>query len=137
MTFSDVLDFPSGEIFGKSKQGLSKWGLCLKRSNSSKNAPFVAISALPPWLWGAEELVPIGPEKAPIGPEKARFPRKDSQAILRAKKQPRAKNKPQRSPANPLATPPQVPQNPLKKGNSRPRTPSKKGPPEVPRAPSR
>ena len=39
--------------------------------SSSPKGPFGAISALPPWLWGAEELVPIGPEKAPIGPEKA------------------------------------------------------------------
>ena len=40
-------------------------------------------------MWGAEELVPIGPEKTPRGPEKAptspekaRFPRKDFPPIF-------------------------------------------------------
>ena len=58
---------------GKSKGGLSKEGLGPKGANWAQKGPFGAISALPPWLctpWGAEELVPIGPEKAPIGPEK-------------------------------------------------------------------
>ena len=56
---------------GKSKRGLSKGGLGPKGANWAQKGPFRAISALPSWLWGAEELVPIGPEKAPIGPEKA------------------------------------------------------------------
>ena len=56
---------------GKSKRGLSKGGLGPKGANWAKKGLFGAISALPSWLWGAEELVPIGPEKAPIGPEKA------------------------------------------------------------------
>ena len=55
---------------GKSKGGLSKGGLGPKGANWAKKGPFGPISALPPWLWGAEELVPIGLEKAPIGPEK-------------------------------------------------------------------
>ena len=74
---------------GKSKGGLSKGGLGPKVANWAQKGPFGAISALPPWLWGAEELVPIGPEKAPIGPEKvpicpkkARFRRKDFPPIL-------------------------------------------------------
>ena len=74
---------------GKSKGGLSKGGLGPKGANWAKKAPFGAISALPPWLWGAEEFVPIGPEKAPIGPEKvpicpekARFRRKDFPPIF-------------------------------------------------------
>ena len=69
---------------GKSKGGLSKGWLGPKGANWAKKGPFGALSALPPWLWGAEELVPIGPEKAPIGPEevpicpeKTRFHRKD------------------------------------------------------------
>ena len=76
-------------ISGKSKGGLSKGGLGPKGANWAKKGPFGAISALPPWLWGAEELVPIGPEKAPIGPEKvpicpekARFRRKDFPPIF-------------------------------------------------------
>ena len=52
---------------GKSKQGLSKRGLGPKGADWAKKGPFGGISALPPWLWGEEELVPIGPEKAPIG----------------------------------------------------------------------
>ena len=40
-------------------------------------------------------------------------------------------NRHQRSPANPLATPPQVPRSPLKKSNSRPE-PLKISPPEPP-----
>ena len=74
---------------GKSKRGLSKGGLSPKGANRAKKGPFGAISALPPWLWGAEELVPIGPEKAPtspemapICPEKARFSRKDFPPIF-------------------------------------------------------
>ena len=74
---------------GKSKGGLSKGGLGPKGANWAKKGPFGAISALPPWLWGAEELVPIGPEKAligpekvPICPEKARFRRKDFPPIF-------------------------------------------------------
>ena len=74
---------------GKSKGGLSKGGLGPKGANWAKKGPFGAISALPPWLWGAEELVPIGPEKAPIGPEKvpicpekARFRGKDFPPIF-------------------------------------------------------
>ena len=77
------------EKLGKSKGGLSKGGLGPKGANWAKKGPFGAISALPPWLWGAEELVPIGPEKAPIGPEKvpicpekARFRRKDFPPIF-------------------------------------------------------
>ena len=74
---------------GKSKGGLSKGGLGPKGANWAKKGPFGSISALPPWLWGAEELVPISPEKAPIGPEKvpicpekARFRRKDFPPIF-------------------------------------------------------
>ena len=74
---------------GKSKWGLSKRGLSPKGANWAKKGPFGAISALPPWLWGAGELVPIGPEKAPtspemapICPEKARFSRKDFPPIF-------------------------------------------------------
>ena len=66
---------------GQSKQGLSKRGLGPKGANWAKKAPFGAISPLPPWLWGEEELGPmgpheprIGPGKGPIGPERARFP---------------------------------------------------------------
>ena len=62
--------FHRPKSFGKSKGGLSKEGLGPKGANWAKKGPFGATSALPPWLWGAEELVPIGPEKAPIGPEK-------------------------------------------------------------------
>ena len=76
-------------LSGKSKGGLSKGGLGPKGANWAKKGPFGAISALPPWVWGAEELVPIGPEeaptgpeKAPISPEKARFPRKDFPPIF-------------------------------------------------------
>ena len=58
------------EVLQYSKGGLSKGGLGPKGANWAKKGSFGAISALPPWLWGAEELVPIGPEKAPIGPEK-------------------------------------------------------------------
>ena len=82
-----VLSF--GTFSGKSKGGLSKGGLGPKGANWAKKGPFGAISALPPWLWGAEELVPIGPEKAPIGPEKvpicpekARFRRKEFPPIF-------------------------------------------------------
>ena len=74
---------------GKSKRGLSKGGLSPKGANRAKKGPFGAISALHPWVWGAEELVPIGPEKAPtspemapICPEKARFSRKDFPPIF-------------------------------------------------------
>ena len=74
---------------GKSKGGLSKRGLGPKGANWAKKGPFGAISLLPPWRWGAEESVPIGPEKAPIGPEKdpispekAGFPRKDFPPIF-------------------------------------------------------
>ena len=74
---------------GKFKGGLSKGGLGPKGANSAQKGPFGAISALPPRLWGAEDLVPIGPEKAPIGPEKvpicpekARFRRKDFPQIF-------------------------------------------------------
>ena len=77
------------KISGKSKGGLSKGGLGPKGAKWAKKGPFGAISALPPWLWGAEELVPIGPEKAPIGPEKvpicpekARFRGKDFPPIF-------------------------------------------------------
>ena len=76
-------------LSGKSKGGLSKRGLGPKGANWAKKGPFGAISPLPPWRWGAEESVPIGPEKAPIGPEKdpispekARFPRKDFPPIF-------------------------------------------------------
>ena len=64
--------------------GLSKRRLGPKGTNWAKKGPSGAISAPVPWLWGAEEVVPIGPEKpptdpeqAPICPEKARFSRKD------------------------------------------------------------
>ena len=74
---------------GKSKRGLSKGGLSPKGANWGKKGPFGAISALPPWLWGAEELVLIGPEKAPtsperapICPERARFSGKDFPPIF-------------------------------------------------------
>ena len=79
-----VCDPPCPSLSGKSKGGLSKGGLGPKGANWAKKGPFGATSALPPWVWGAEELVPIDPEKAPTGlekapisPEKARFPRKD------------------------------------------------------------
>ena len=71
------------------KGGLAKGGLARKAPIGPKKGPFGAISALPSRLWGAEELVPIGPEKAPIGPEKApicpekaRFSRKDFPPIF-------------------------------------------------------
>ena len=80
--------FPGGRL-GKSKWGLSKRGLGPKGANWAKKGPFGASSALRPWLWGAEELVPISPGKAPIGPEKSliypekdRFPRKDFPPIF-------------------------------------------------------
>ena len=80
---------PKESQSGKSKGGLSKGGLGPKGANWAKKGTFGAISALPPWLWGAEELVPIGPEKAliapeevPICPEKARFCRKDFPPIF-------------------------------------------------------
>ena len=56
---------------GNPNGGLSKRGLGPKGANWAKKGPFGAISPLPPWRWGAEESVPIGPEKVPIGPEKA------------------------------------------------------------------
>ena len=69
------------QLSGKSKRGLSKRGLGPKGANWAKKGPFGAISGPCVWLWGAEELVPIGPEKARIHlekgqicPEKARFP---------------------------------------------------------------
>ena len=60
--------FPGGSIIDSSciweiQRGLSKRGLGPK-GNWAKKAPFGATSALPPWLWSAEELVPISPEKA-------------------------------------------------------------------------
>ena len=71
------------------RSGKSKRGLGLKGANWAKKGLFGAISALPPWLWGAEELVPIGPEKPPVGPGKtpispdqARFSRKDFPPIF-------------------------------------------------------
>ena len=80
---------PVGISSEKSKGGLSKGGLGPKGANWAKKGPFGAISALPPWVWGAEELGPIGPEKAPTGPEKvpispekARFPWKDFPPIF-------------------------------------------------------
>ena len=66
-----MVSFPVGKVSGKFKRGLSKRGLGPKGAHWAKKGPFRATSALPPWLWGAEELVPIDPEKAPIGPEKA------------------------------------------------------------------
>ena len=50
---------------GKSKRGLSKGGLGPKGANWAKKGPFGAISALPSWLWGAEELVPRSAPKRP------------------------------------------------------------------------
>ena len=57
---------------GKSKGGgLAKGGLGPKGRQLGQKGPLSGQFLLfPPWLWGAEELVPIGPEKAPIGPEK-------------------------------------------------------------------
>ena len=49
---------------GNPNGGLANGGLA--RSQLGQQGPFGATSALLPWLWGAEELVPIGPEKAPI-----------------------------------------------------------------------
>ena len=73
-----------GENRGNPNRGLANGGLARKAPIGPKRGAFGAISALPLWLWGAEELVPIGPEQAAIGPEKApicpenfRFPRKD------------------------------------------------------------
>ena len=66
---------------GNPKGCLANGGLA--RGAPIEKTPFGAISALPLWLWSAEELVPIGPEKtligpekAPICPEKADFPRR-------------------------------------------------------------
>ena len=74
---------------GNPNGGLAKGGLARKGTMRAKKGPFGAISALPPWLRGAEELVPIGPEKAPtspemapICPEKARFSGKDFPPIF-------------------------------------------------------
>ena len=85
---NDTHAFPQ-TTFWEIQTGLSKGGLSPKGANRAKTGPFRAISALPPWLWGAEELVPIGPEKAPtshemapICPEKARFTRKDFPPIF-------------------------------------------------------
>ena len=62
------------------------------QNGSWQSKPFGAISALAPYLWGAEELVLIGPEKAPTGPgkgpicpEKARFYREDFPPIFSGK----------------------------------------------------
>ena len=49
--------------FGEIQTGL-QWGLGLKGANYAKRGPFGAVSALPPWLSGAEELVPIGQDLA-------------------------------------------------------------------------
>ena len=69
--------------------GAQQRGAWPERRRLGQKGPFGAISAPPLWLWGAEELVPIGPEKAPIGPEKApichekaRFPRRDFPPIF-------------------------------------------------------
>ena len=77
-------------LLGKSKGGLSKRGLSPKGANWAQKGPFGGISGVPPaCVWGAEELIPIGPEKAPIGPEKvpicpekARFRGKDFPPIF-------------------------------------------------------
>ena len=78
-----------GSTIWEIQTGAHKRGLSPKGANRAKTGPFGAISALPPWLWGAEELVPISPEKAPtsremspICPEKARFSRKDFPPIF-------------------------------------------------------
>ena len=83
------LFYPLKVIQGNPKAGLAKGGLARKAPIGAKKGPFGTISALPPWVWGTEELVPIGPEKAPTGPEKApispekaRFPRKDFPPIF-------------------------------------------------------
>ena len=70
-SFSSISISTVGFKSGKSKRGLSKGGLSPKGANRAKKGPFGAISALPPWQWGAEELVPIDPEKAPTSPEMA------------------------------------------------------------------
>ena len=75
---------------GNPKGGLANGGLARKAPIGPKRALSGAISPLPPWRWGAEESVPIGPEKAPdrpakkdpISPEKARFPREDFPPIF-------------------------------------------------------
>ena len=69
-----AMDLEKDYLSGKSKGGLSKGGLGPKGANWAKKGPFGAISALPSWLWGAEELVPIGPEKARFAPKRPDFP---------------------------------------------------------------
>ena len=63
-----------------------------ERRQLGQKGPFGGNFCSSPWLWGAEELVPIGPEKAPIDPEKApictekaRFPGKDIPPIFSEK----------------------------------------------------
>ena len=69
---------------GKSKRGFAT-GLGPKGANWAKKGLFGVISALPLWLWGAEELVPISPEKAPIGAAKAPICPEKSPPIFCAK----------------------------------------------------
>ena len=80
--------FLSGSFRGNPNGGLANAGLARKASIGPKRAFSGQFLLFPrgcaPWVWGAEELVLIGPEKATIGPEKspicpekARFSRKD------------------------------------------------------------
>ena len=55
----------SHSLSGKSKRGLSKRGAWPKTRQLGQKAPFRGNFCSSPWQWGAEELVPIGPEKAP------------------------------------------------------------------------
>ena len=78
----------SSFYLGNPNGGLAKGGLARKGPIGPKRA-LSGQFLLPPWLWGAEELVPIGPEKAPtspemagVCPEKARFSRKDFPPIF-------------------------------------------------------
>ena len=76
-------------FLGNPNGGLAKGGLARKGPIGPKRALSGQFLFFFSWLWGAEELVPIGPEKAltspemaPICPEKARFSRKDPPDFL-------------------------------------------------------
>ena len=57
---------------GNPNGGLSKGGLSPKGANRAKKGPLRGnFCSSPVGCWGAEELVPIGPEKAPTSPEMA------------------------------------------------------------------
>ena len=52
-----------------------------RRQSQAEEAPFAASSALPQWLRGAEELVPIGLQREPIGAEKASISAKNQKNV--------------------------------------------------------